>query len=124
MNQVAQPLLLIMIGIAGGALSGLIGVGGGIIIVPALVYVLGMAQKKAQGTSLAVLSVPVCLVGFWAYYKAGHADLKAAIWIILGFVGGTLLGSNIAVGMSSEVMLRRIFGAIIILVGIKMVLSK
>ncbi len=123
MNQAVQVMLFILIGVGAGALSGLIGVGGGIVIVPALVYILGMAQKKAQGTSLAVLSVPVCFIGFLAYYREGHADIKAALWIILGFIGGTLLGSNLAINMN-EVVLRRVFGAIIILVGIKMVLSK
>ena len=67
-------LIIIMVGIAAGILSGLVGVGGGIIIVPALVYFIGFSQKTAQGTSLAMIMLPVGIFGVMQYYKQGHVD--------------------------------------------------
>ena len=75
-----------------GVLSGIIGTGGGVMIVPALVYIFHMNQHKAQGTSLGALLAPIGILAFWEYYKVGNADLKAAMLIALGFLIGGYFG--------------------------------
>src|SRR3954464_4679164 len=84
------------IGLGAGVLSGLVGIGGGIIIVPALIYFFGMDQKTAQGTSLAVLLPPTGLLAFMRYYKAGHVDVKIGILIVVGLVIGGWFGGGYA----------------------------
>src|SRR2546425_3270633 len=86
-------LLYLALGCAAGVLSGLIGIGGGVLIVPALVYLFGMNQHKAQGTSLGALLLPVGALAFWEYYKAGSVEIKASILVAFGFaIGGCFLG--------------------------------
>lgn len=115
-------LALILLGLAAGGLAGLVGVGGGTIIVPALVYLFHFNQKTAQGTTLALLVPPIGIAAALAYYKAGHVDLRAAGIIVVGFLVGSWLASKYAVGMDTTT-LSRIFGVFLILVGIKMVIS-
>ncbi|MFY7653184.1 MAG: TSUP family transporter [Chitinophagaceae bacterium] len=86
-------IILLIIGFAAGILSGLIGVGGGIIIVPALVFFLAFNQKQAQGTYLVIVLLPVGILGVMQYYKNGYIDLKVVLIVSLGFVIGALLGS-------------------------------
>ena len=86
-------ILLILVGILAGTLGGLVGVGGGIIIVPAIVYLLGFSQLSAQGTSLGLLLLPVGILGVLQYYKQGHVDFKIVIILALGFVIGSFIGS-------------------------------
>ncbi|MDB5279289.1 MAG: permease [Ferruginibacter sp.] len=111
--------ILILIGILAGMLGGMVGVGGGIIIVPALVFFLGFSQKMAQGTSLGILLLPVGLLGVIQYYKQGYVDLKIVMIISAGFFVGSLLGSKLALSISQETM-KKIFAAILILVAVKM----
>jgi len=112
-------LIIIVIGIAAGILSGLVGVGGGIIIVPALVYFVGFSQKTAQGTSLGLILLPVGILGVLQYYKQGHIDLKV-VWILaIGFLIGGYLGSKIALSLSQETV-RKIFAILMIVIAIKM----
>jgi hypothetical protein len=118
-----QFLILIIIGLLGGFVSGSMGVGGGIIIIPALVFFLGLTQQQAQGTSIAVLSVPVALVAAVNYYKGGYINFKYAGIIILTFVIGSYFGSKLAVNIPAKV-LQKGFGVLLLLVGIKMVLGK
>lgn len=108
-----------LIGIAAGILAGMVGVGGGIIIVPALVYFFGMDQHTAQGTSLAVLLPPTGLFAFWRYYQAGHVDLKIAGLIIVGLLIGGWFGGGWAQQFSGPV-LRKTFAVFIVLAGIRM----
>lgn len=84
------------------------GIGGGVLFVPALVWLMGMDQHKAQGTSLSVLLAPVGLFAFWEYYRRGLADLHVALWLVLGFLVGGLFG---AVGAQHipDLWLRRVF---------------
>jgi uncharacterized membrane protein YfcA len=89
-------LLLIIIGFFGGVLSGLVGVGGGIILAPALVFFLAFEQKLAQGTTLAVLALPVVALGLWQYYQNGYVNFKVAGLLAIGFVFGSYLGAKIA----------------------------
>jgi len=116
-------LICIVLGLFAGALSGLIGLGGGIIILPVLIYVLGMEQHLAQGTTLAMLLPPVGILAVWSYYKHGYVDFKIAMFICIGFVVGALLGSKLAV-VTSPKYLKLICGIIFIIVGIKMTLFK
>ena len=85
-------MLGILVGLIGGTLSGLTGLGGGFIMVPLLVYLYGMSQHGAQGTSLAVLLPPLGILAFWQYYKHGHVDVSVAILVAIGFLFGGYLG--------------------------------
>jgi len=112
-------LLLLIIGIASGMLSGLVGVGGGIIIVPALVLVLGFTQKEAQGTSLGILLLPIGLLGVMQYYKQGYINISYVIIISLGFIAGSFFGSKVALSISDE-KIKKIFAIVMMLISIKM----
>ena len=114
-----QIASLIILGLAAGALSGFVGVGGGIIIVPALVYILEMNQMQAQGISLAVLLMPVGFLGVWNYYQAGNVQFSIALIIALGFVFGSYFGSKIALQLP-EYKIKFIFALVIIIVAIDM----
>ena len=113
----------VILGLLAGVLSGLIGIGGGIIIIPALVYLFGLTQHQAQGTTLALMVPPIGLLAAFEYYRAGHVDLKIAGLICLGFFVGGLFGAKIAVGLS-ELLLKRIFGAVLLLVALRMLVDK
>lgn len=106
---IAQLLLLLLIGLLAGALSGFVGVGGGVIIVPAMVYLLGMTQMQGQGISLAVLMLPVGVLGVMNYYKAGHVNFNFAFVIAAGFVVGSYFGSKYALKLP-EHKVKFIFG--------------
>jgi uncharacterized protein len=113
----------VILGVLAGMLSGLIGIGGGIIIIPALVYLFGLTQHQAQGTTLALMVPPIGLLAAFEYYRAGHVDLKIAGLVCLGFFIGGLFGAKIAVGLS-DLLLKRIFGAVLLLVALKMLVGK
>lgn len=115
-------LILIAIGLFAGVLSGFVGVGGGIIIVPALVYILGMSQHEAQGTSLFVLLLPVGILAVHNYYKSGQINWKFGLIISLAFVLGGYFGSRFALKMSPAVV-RIIFGVVMAVVSFKMITS-
>ena len=111
-------IILLLIGLGAGVLSGLVGVGGGIIIVPSLVFFLGFSQKMAQGTSLGILLLPVGILGVMQFYKQGQIDLNA-IWIMsITFIIGGLIGSKIALSLPQETV-RKIFAILMILIAVK-----
>lgn len=112
-------IALLIIGFFSGMLSGLVGVGGGIIIVPCLVFFLALTQKQAQGTSLAVLTLPVVFLGMWQYYKNGHIDFKIVVLLAIGFVIGGYFGGKIANKISDD-LLKKIFGVLLLLIAVKM----
>ena len=112
-------MILLCIGLVAGILSGFVGVGGGIIIVPALVFLFGMGQHEAQGTTLALLVPPIGLLAAWTYYKQGYVDLQVAAFVCAGFILGGLLGAKIATGLSTSV-LEKVFGSVLIVIGFKM----
>lgn len=116
-------LSLVLIGVLAGILSGLVGVGGGVIMVPLLVLLLGFNQHQAQGTSLAVLVVPVTAVAVYNYYKEGYIDWRYAAIIAVFFVIGGFFGSKIAIGLDQKI-LKKIFGVILLLIAGKMLLEK
>ena len=113
--------ILLLIGFASGMLSGLVGVGGGIIIVPCLVFFLAFGQKQAQGTSLAVLTLPVVILGMMQYYKQGYIDYRIALIIAIGFIIGGLFGGKIAVAINDN-LLKKIFAVVLIFVGLKILI--
>lgn len=115
--------LYILLGVIAGILSGLIGIGGGIIIVPALVLLFGLSQHTAQGTTLALMVPPIGLLAALAYYKQGFVDLKIAAFVCLGFFIGGLLGAKLAIGIPG-VALKKIFGVVLLAVSVKMILGK
>ncbi|HXX65209.1 MAG TPA: sulfite exporter TauE/SafE family protein [Bacteroidota bacterium] len=115
--------LYILLGLAAGVLSGLVGIGGGVLIVPALVFLFGFTQHQAQGTTLALLVPPIGLLAAWAYYKEGYVNIPAALLVCIGFVAGSYLGARLATGIPDAV-LGRIFGGFLILVGLKMILMR
>jgi uncharacterized membrane protein YfcA len=95
-------MTFLFIGLGAGLLSGLFGIGGGIVIVPALVYLAQMSQKTATGTSLAALLLPVGALGAWQYYKAGALDMRAALLIAPGLAVGALVGAKFALQLPSR----------------------
>jgi len=116
-------LSLILIGILAGVLSGLVGVGGGIIMVPLLVMFFSFNQHEAQGTSLAVLAVPVTAVAVFNYYKEGQINLKYAAIIAVFFVLGSIVGSKFALTLDQKV-LKKIFAVVLLVIAGKMLLDK
>ncbi len=116
-------IILLCIGLCAGMLSGLVGVGGGIIIVPALIYFIGVSQHEAQGTSLAVLLLPVGIFAVYNYYKAGYVDIQATLIIASTFVVGGFIGSKIAISIDQN-MIKKVFGIFLLLVAFKMILGK
>jgi len=112
-------LLLAIIGLAAGVLSGMIGIGGGIIIVPALVFILGFSQQKAQGTSLGLLLLPVGILAVFNYYKQGYIDIKVIGIMCVTFVLGGWLGSKLSLSMPQETV-KKIFAILLMVVAAKM----
>lgn len=113
----------ILLGVVAGILSGLIGIGGGIIIIPALVFVFGFSQHMAQGTTLALLVPPIGLLAALMYYKQGFVDVKAALYICVGFVLGSFFGARFAMGLSG-IVLEKIFGVALLIIALKMIFIK
>lgn len=120
MNEI---LILLCIGLAAGCLSGLVGVGGGIIIVPALVYFLSFNQQMAQGTSLSILLLPTGIFAVMNYYQKGFVDWKIALIIASSFLLGGFIGSKVAISLDQNVV-KKIFAAFIVLMGLKMLIWK
>jgi len=111
-------ILLITVGLAAGVLSGMVGVGGGIIIVPCLVFFLGFTQKAAQGNSLALLLLPLGILGVINYQREGYIDYRVVLAMAAGFVLGNFFGSKWALNINDE-KLKKIFAVILLLAAIK-----
>ncbi|HZV83079.1 MAG TPA: sulfite exporter TauE/SafE family protein [Geobacteraceae bacterium] len=112
---------LILLGGVAGVTSGLVGIGGGIIIVPALVLLFGFSQQLAQGTTLALMVPPLGAFAVWTYYKQGYVDIRTAALICLGFLAGSILGADLALRLPAET-LTRMFGALLVTIGLKLLL--
>lgn len=113
----------IILGIIAGVLSGLVGIGGGVIIVPALVILLGFSQHTAQGTTIALMVPPIGILAAWAYYSQGYVDLKAAAIICVGFVFGGYFGAKLALSLP-RFYLEKFFAVALLLISLKMLFSK
>ena len=120
MNEI---IVLLVVGILAGFLSGMVGVGGGIIIVPALVYFLSFSQQQAQGTSLFLLLLPTGFFAVMNYYKAGYVDWKVALIISSTFLLGGFLGSKLAISIDQN-LVKKIFAVFVVIVGLKMLIWK
>ena len=118
-----QIVGFVFVGIIAGILSGILGIGGAVFVVPVLVYFYGWTQHLAQGTTLAMLIPPIGILAVWQYYQAGNTNLKVAGILCIGFVAGGYLGGLIANHLSGDV-LRKIFGVFLILVAMRMILGK
>jgi uncharacterized membrane protein YfcA len=116
-------LILIVIGIITGVMAGMLGIGGAVIMIPALVYLLGISQQTAQGTSLAVMLPPIGIIAAYNYYKAGQVNLKFALILAAFFLVGSYFGSKLALNLPQH-LLKKIFGVLLLLVAAKMLFSK
>ena len=116
-------MLGILVGLIGGTLSGLTGLGGGFIMVPLLVYLYGMSQHGAQGTSLAVLLPPLGILAFWQYYKNGNVDVSVAILVAIGFLFGGYLGGWVAQLIPGP-LLRKGFAVVMAFISLDMFLRR
>lgn len=116
-------VLYLLLGLLTGVLSGVIGIGGGVFLVPALLYLFGLSQHQAQGTTLAILIPPIGLLAVYTYYKAGHVNLVIAALVALGFFIGGYLGAKYAVRLPDD-DLRKIFGVTILLIALYMIFKK
>lgn len=111
-------IYLLLIGLAAGFMGGLVGIGGGVIIVPALVMLVGMTQHQAQGTSLTMILFPVGILGVLNYYKQGYVDFKYAGLLAVGFFVGSYLGSKYSLSLP-QLTVKRVFAVIMIVLAIK-----
>ncbi|MBD2211927.1 sulfite exporter TauE/SafE family protein [Nostoc linckia FACHB-104] len=117
MNHIVLCLIL---GLVAGMISGMTGIGGGIIILPALMFLLGFSQHLAQGTTLAVLVPPVDLLAAWTYYKQGDIDIKVATILCLGFILGSWLGAKIGISLPNEI-LNKAFALLLLLSAMRII---
>jgi uncharacterized membrane protein YfcA len=121
--SVTTLILLLAIGLVTGAVAGMLGVGGAIIMVPALVFIMGFSQYMAQGTSLAVMLPPIGIIAAYNYWKVGQVNIKYALILAAAFIIGSYFGSKFAVNLPQPV-LKKIFGVLLLLIAAKMLLSK
>ncbi|HWS15379.1 MAG TPA: TSUP family transporter [Candidatus Methylomirabilis sp.] len=110
------------IGTVTGAVSGMFGIGGGIFVIPAMVYFYGFSQKMATGTSLGMLLPPIGILAFRQYYKAELVNVPATLLLIVGFVAGSYLSAGYTIGLP-EILLKRAFGGMLIVVGVIYILT-
>ncbi len=110
----------IALGVVAGLLSGVMGIGGGIIIVPALVLLFGLTQQQAQGTTLAMFAAPIGFLAAATYYKHGFVNVKIALLICIGFLLGTLPGARLATHLDAA-LLQKIFGIVLLILSFKMI---
>jgi uncharacterized membrane protein YfcA len=119
----SNVLILAVIGLSAGLIAGALGVGGGIIIVPALVFIFGMSQHHAQGTSLAVLLLPVGILAVVNYYRKGYVNFKYALILMIAFVLGSYFGSLFSISIPDST-LKKLFGVLMLGVGLRMIFGK
>ncbi len=116
-------LLYMVLGLVAGVFSGLIGVGGGVIIVPALVFLFGFSEHTAQGTTLALLVPPIGLLAAWTYFQKGYVNIPVAAFICFGFLVGGFFGARFSEHLSN-LELERVFGVVMLLISLKMIFAK
>jgi uncharacterized protein len=110
---------LILLGLCAGFISGVVGIGGGVIIVPLLVMLFGFTEHSAQGTTMALLVLPLGLLAAWSYWEKGYVDIKAALLISAGFIIGGFFGGKFAILLSDQI-LKKVFAVILLLIAVKL----
>jgi uncharacterized membrane protein YfcA len=115
---ILQTALILTIGLVAGISAGMFGLGGGAIIVPAMMYLVGFQVKTAMGTSLMTLVLPVGVLGAIEYYKQGNVDIKAVLLLTLGLFIGTLFGAKFTLSLP-DVLVRRLFGIFLLLISVR-----
>lgn len=120
--SISTIAILLVIGLCAGMLSGFVGVGGGIIIVPALVFFLGFSQHMAQGTSLGMMLPPIGILAVMNYYKAGSIDMRAALILCITFVIGGYLGSKLSISLDQK-LVKKIFAIIMMIAAVRMLIK-
>jgi uncharacterized protein len=118
-----MTILYIIIGLAAGVLSGLFGIGGGVVIVPALLFFGAMTPLAATGTSLGALLLPVGALGAWTYYKTGNLDIRASALIAVGLFFGAYFGARLAQELT-PVQLKRAFAIFLVLIAVRIWTAK
>ncbi|MDY6934996.1 MAG: sulfite exporter TauE/SafE family protein [Spirochaetota bacterium] len=116
-------LIAVLIGIIAGTLSGFVGIGGGVIMIPALSFILKFNQHLSQGTTLAAMIPPIGILAAYEYYNSGYVNIPVALFIALGFIFGGYVGAKCALPID-DILLRRIFGVLILLISINMIIGK
>jgi uncharacterized protein len=116
-------LLYVALGLVAGVLGGMFGIGGGSILIPALVFLFGLTQHQAQGTSLAIMVPPIGILAAMRYYQAGNVKLGMAGFICAGFLVGGLLGAQLIQNVP-DVLLKRLFGIFLLMISVRMILTK
>jgi len=112
----------LLVGVATGAFAGMFGIGGGVFVIPAMVYLFGFSQKMATGTSLGMLLPPIGILAFLEFYKSGYVNVSAAVLLILGFVAGSWLSASYTVALP-DLLLKRAFGGLLIVMGVIYILT-
>jgi len=120
--DIQTVIYLVFIGVFAGIISGFIGIGGGIVIVPGLIYLVGLTQIQAQGTSLALMLPPIGILAFMHYYKQGNVDLKVAGIVAVTFIIGGFFGAKLAHKIDQNIV-KIIFGVLMLLIAFKMIFS-
>jgi uncharacterized membrane protein YfcA len=121
--DIQTVLILLLIGLIAGFASGMVGIGGGILIIPALIFFLGLTQHQAQGATLGLLLMPVGFLAAINYYKTGNLNIYYSLIMALTFVGGAWIGSKVSLSIDA-VLMRKIFGGIILLISLKLIFGK
>ncbi|MDO8662183.1 MAG: TSUP family transporter [Candidatus Omnitrophota bacterium] len=117
-----KEILYLILGLMAGTLSGLFGIGGGIILIPALVFLAGLSQHEAQGTTLAIMLLPIGLLAVVKYYQSGQINFYIAAFICIGFLIGGLIGANMAVALPN-LILKKAFGIFLAIVALYTIFS-
>jgi len=118
-----QIVYLLLLGAIAGILSGFLGIGGGVVIIPALIYIFGLTQHQAQGTTLALMVPPIGLLAAISYYRTGNVKISMAAFICVGFFIGALIGAEYA-SKIPDMILRKTFGVFILFIAVKLILGK
>ncbi|MCM8770674.1 MAG: sulfite exporter TauE/SafE family protein [Candidatus Omnitrophica bacterium] len=116
-------LLYVILGLVAGILSGMFGIGGGTILIPALVFLFGLTQHQAQGTTLAAMVPPIGLLAAWRYWQAGNVKISLAVFICLGFLIGGLIGAHFIQGIP-EPLLKKLFGVYLLAIALRIIFTK
>lgn len=118
-----QNITYILIGLLAGLVGGFFGLGGGIVLIPAFIYLFGMTQHQAQGTALATMVPPITLLAAIRYYYAGNVKLQLALFACIGFFMGGLLGAHLVQNVP-DLLLKRLFGCVMLFIAVKMILGR